>query len=129
MAARSCPQFSLHPIAALIAGFGLAGGAGAQTATEPTLPEVRAKAQAEPQGKDGVQANTTTIGKGRQDIRDVPQSITVVTEKLIDDRNLDTVRDVLRNTAGVSFLAAEGGEQDIRLRGFALQTTGDVRRI
>ncbi|NLZ42699.1 MAG: TonB-dependent receptor plug domain-containing protein, partial [Comamonadaceae bacterium] len=90
------------------------------------LPVVRARAAAEPQGRDGVQAATVRIGKGAQDPRDLPQSVTVVTERLIDDRNLDTVRDALRNTAGISFLAAEGGEQDIRLRGFALQSTGDV---
>ena len=52
--------------------------------------------------------------------------MTVVTEKLIDDRNLDTMKDVLKNTSGISFLAAEGGEEDIRLRGFSLQATGDV---
>jgi outer membrane receptor for ferric coprogen and ferric-rhodotorulic acid len=43
-----------------------------------------------PQGKDSVRATTTTIGKGNQELRDIPQSVTVVTEKLIDDRNLDT---------------------------------------
>ena len=56
----------------------------------------------------------------------MPQSVTVVTEKLIDDRNLDTMKEVLRNTSGITFLAAEGGEEDIRLRGFSLQATGDV---
>jgi len=50
----------------------------------------------------------------------------VVTEKLIEDRNLDTFKEVLHNTAGVSFLAAEGGEEDIRLRGFSLQASGDI---
>jgi catecholate siderophore receptor len=68
-----------------------------------------------------------TIGKGCvQELRDVPQSVTVVTEKLIDDRNLDTLKDALKQTAGISFLAAEGGEEDIRLRGFSLQATGDI---
>jgi len=80
----------------------------------------------EVQGKDSVRATTTSIGKGKQDLRDIPQSITVVTEKLIDDRNLDTLKEVLHNTAGVSFQAAEGGEEDIRLRGFSLAQTGDI---
>jgi catecholate siderophore receptor len=31
---------------------------------------------------------------------------------------------VLRNTAGITFLAAEGGEEDIRLRGFSLARHG-----
>lgn len=78
------------------------------------------------QGKDALRSTTTTTGRGKQELRDVPQSITVVTEKLIDDRNLDTVKDALRQTAGISFLAAEGGEEDIRLRGFSLAGTGDI---
>lgn len=92
-----------------------------------TLKPVVVTEQAEaPEGKDAVRATTTTIGKGNQQLRDIPQSVTVVTERLIDDRNLDTVKEALKNTAGISFLAAEGGEEDIRLRGFALQSTGDV---
>ncbi len=103
----------------------------AQTAPAPeaakALPQVVVKEKAEaPEGRDAVRATTTTIGKGNQQLRDIPQSITVVTEKLIDDRNLDTVKDVLRNTGGISFQAAEGGEEDIRLRGFSLAATGDI---
>lgn len=86
---------------------------------------VRERAEA-PEGKDALRAVSTTIGKGQQQLRDIPQSITVVTEKLIDDRNLDTLKEVLHNTAGVTFLAAEGGEEDIRLRGFSLAATGDI---
>ncbi|MEY4295600.1 MAG: putative TonB-dependent receptor BfrD precursor, partial [Pseudomonadota bacterium] len=78
------------------------------------------------EGKNSVRATETRIGKGKQLLRDIPQSVTIVTEKLMDDRNLDTVKDVLKQTAGISFLAAEGGEEDIRLRGFSLQATGDV---
>ncbi len=33
---------------------------------------------------------------------------------------------MLHNTAGVTFQAAEGGEEDIRLRGFSLAATGDI---
>jgi catecholate siderophore receptor len=80
----------------------------------------------EAQGKDALRVRTTAIGKGQQELRDIPQSITVVTEKLMDDRNLDTLKEVLHNTAGVTFQAAEGGEEDIRLRGFSLATTGDI---
>ncbi len=92
------------------------------------LPAVRARAapESEPSGKDSVRANTTGISKGKQAIRDVPQSISVVTEKLLDDRNLDTLKDALKNSGGVSFQAAEGGEEDIRLRGFSLQGSGDI---
>ena len=97
------------------------------SAADKSLKPVIVKEKAEaPEGKDSVRATETNIGKGKQELRNIPQSITVVTEKLIDDRNLDTVKDVLRNTAGVTFQAAEGGEEDIRLRGFSLATTGDI---
>ena len=118
------------PLGALAAGFGLASSAAlAQTAPkaeEAALPTVRVKAAAEKQGKDDYQATETRIGKGKQDIRDIPQSLTVVTEKLIDDRNLDNVKEVLKNTAGITFMAAEGGEEDIRIHGISLQSTGDI---
>jgi len=126
------PPASLLPLGALAAGFGLSLSALAQTTTplpapaDKALPTVKAKATKEAEGKDGVQATETQIGKGKQELRDVPQSISVVTEKLIDDRNLDTLKEALKQTAGISFLAAEGGEEDIRLRGFPLQATGDV---
>lgn len=126
----------LLPLGALAAGFGLLGNAAlAQTApaaaasaparAETTLAPVPVRARAETD-KDSVRATTTTIGKGNQELRDIPQSITVITEKLIDDRNLDTMKDALRNTAGITFQAAEGQEEDVRLRGFALQSTGDI---
>ena len=142
---RSLP---LLPLGALAAGFGLAGLAAAQTpaaAPQPApaasapaeapaddkpgptvMPTIKAKASAVRQGKESVQAVTTSIGKGTQELRDIPQSVTVVTERLIDDRNLDTLKEALHNTAGISFQAAEGGEEDIRLRGFSLNSTGDI---
>jgi len=133
---RQRPALNLLPLGALAAGFGLASSAAlaqapaapasAPKAEETALPTVRVKAAKEPQGKDAYQATETRIGKGKQDIRDIPQSLTVVTEKLIDDRNLDNVKEVLKNTAGITFMAAEGGEEDIRIHGISLQSTGDI---
>ena len=128
------PIHALRPLVALLAGASLGGWVSAQTAAEPAtpastdtvMPAVRAKAGAEPSGKETLRPTTTTIGKGKQELRDVPQSITVVTEKLLDDRNQDTLKESLRNTAGISFQAAEGAEEDIRLRGFSLQGSGDI---
>lgn len=114
----------------------LAGSLGAATpalaqdaAAEKTLKTVTVKDKAEAdiaEGKNSVRATETRIGKGKQQLRDIPQSVTVVTEKLMDDRNLDTFKEALKNTAGVTFQAAEGQEEDIRLRGFSLQSTGDI---
>jgi catecholate siderophore receptor len=134
-AQRALPRSSTSASTGVMLPLGamlLAGSMNAMAQTAPagaekTLPTVMVREQAEaPEGKDALRATETRIGKGQQQLRDIPQSVTVVTEKLIDDRNLDTVKEALKNTAGITFLAAEGGEEDIRLRGFALQATGDL---
>ena len=125
-------QAAFLPMGALLLAGSVSAMAHTTTAatalsTENTLSTITVKERAEaPEGKDSLRATETTIGKGKQQLRDIPQSITVVTEKLMDDRHLDTMKEVLKTTGGISFLAAEGGEEDIRLRGFALQSTGDV---
>lgn len=65
------------------------------SADNKTLKTVTVKEKAEVlEGKDSLRATTTGVGKGNQALRDIPQSITVVTEKLIMDRNLDTMKEV-----------------------------------
>lgn len=131
---------SLLPLGALAAGFGMfnvsamaqtpaapAAPASAASAPKPetTMQQISVKAKAETDATS-VRAVTSTIGKGNQDLRDIPQSVTVVTEKLIEDRRIDTLKEALHQTAGVTFMAAEGGEEDIRLRGFSLTASGDI---
>ena len=124
-------------LGALAAGFGFvslalaqplpqAPASAASAPAQPVMPAITVNAEAEPQGRDGVQATTTRIGKGQQDVRDVPQSLTVVTERLIDDRNQDTLKRALSNVGGISFEAAEGGTvgDNIRIRGFPAR--GDI---
>ncbi|MGB4061974.1 MAG: TonB-dependent siderophore receptor [Burkholderiaceae bacterium] len=129
---NSAPSVALLPLGAML----LAGsvGAMAQTAgtdTGKTLSTVTVKERAEPEeirAKNTFRATETTLGKGQQALRDIPQNVTVMTEKLLDDRNLDNFRDVLKTTAGVTFLAGETGEEDVRLRGFSLGQGGDIYR-
>jgi len=131
-AASASPAVVLPLGAMLLAG---SVNAFAQSTTTPpaegTLKTVTVKAQAEPEeieAKSTLRAKQSTIGKGQQQLRDIPQNVTVMTEKLLDDRNLDNFRDVLKTTAGVTFLAGETGEEDVRLRGFSLGQAGDIYR-
>lgn len=118
-------EIALLPLGALMLAASM--GAMAQTGTaETTLSTVTVKETAEVQGKDTLLIKKTTVGKGKQDIKDIPQSVTVFTEKLMSDRNQDDFREVLRTTAGVTFLAGETGEEDVRLRGFSLGQAGDI---
>jgi catecholate siderophore receptor len=121
------PAFKRLPLGAML----LAGSVSAlaQT-TEPaatTLPTVTVTEQKiGDESKNTLRTTETSIGKGTQALRDIPQSVTVMTERLIDDRNLDDFREVLRTTAGVTFLAGETGEEDVRMRGFSLGQAGDI---
>ena len=119
---------ALLPLGALMLAASV--GAMAQTtsppAAEATMSTVTVREAAEVQGKDTLLIRNTTVGKGKQDIKDIPQSVTVFTERLMNDRNQDDFREVLRTTAGVTFLAGETGEEDVRLRGFSLGQAGDI---
>ena len=116
---------ALLPLGALMLAASV--GAMAQTSTpEATMSTVTVKEAAEVQGKDTLLLKKTTVGKGNQDIKDIPQSVTVFTEKLMNDRNQDDFREVLRTTAGVTFQSGETGEEDVRMRGFSLGLAGDI---
>ncbi len=85
------------------------------------------EAAAAPQGRDALQTKQTSIGKGTQDIRDIPQSINVITEKLLQERKVDSLNEALRMSAGITFSAAENGTmQDTFIRGFSVAQVGDL---
>ena len=93
--------------------------------TETTLPSVEVKDTSEREQK-GYQGGTTTVGKLKQLPKDIPQSVTILSEQLLCDRNADTFREALRNVAGLTFNAGEGGRigDNITLRGYS--AVGDL---
>ncbi len=74
----------------------------------------------------GYQATKTRVGKVLQDPHDVPQAITSVTHGLMQDQQVSSLREALRNVSGLTFNAAEGGRggDNFNLRGF--YTFGDI---
>jgi catecholate siderophore receptor len=132
-AASSVSASAVLPLGALMLAASVSSWAQTQPAPamdakapETTLGTVTVREAAEVQNKDTIKPGKVSIGKGNQDIKDIPQSVTVFTEKLMTDRNQDDFRDVLRTTAGVTFQAGETGEEDVRLRGFSLGQAGDI---
>lgn len=135
----------LLPLGALAAGFGLmqaqalaqvptpsaetAAPAPPSAASAPegsrqtTMPAITVTAKPESDATS-LRATTTGVARGLQDQRDIPQSVTVVTDRLMEERQVDTLNQALRLMGGISFLAGEGGEQDVRLRGFSM--SGDL---
>ena len=69
---------------------------------------------------DTVSAIQTSLSKYQGDIRDTPQTISVVPRQVLDQQNATTLRDALRNVAGISLAAGEGGAQgdNLTIRGF-----------
>ncbi len=68
----------------------------------------------------GYHGGKTVIGKFSQSAKDVPQSLTIINRNLIEDRNAISLKEALRNVAGLTFNAAEGGRigDNITIRGF-----------
>jgi catecholate siderophore receptor len=59
--------------------------------------------------------------KFTEPLRDTPQTIATVSLKKMEEQGATTLRDVLRNVAGISLAAGEGGAQgdNLTVRGFA----------
>ncbi|MEN3942962.1 TonB-dependent siderophore receptor [Prosthecobacter sp. SYSU 5D2] len=93
-----------------------AANASTDEATE--LPEVVVSAETEKVYKpERLQSPKIT-----EPLRDVPQTITVIPKAVIEDRGAFSLRDVLRNTPGISMQAGEGGGglpgDNLTIRGF-----------
>lgn len=59
--------------------------------------------------------------KFTEPLRDTPQTISIVSKQTLEDQGITTLRDALRNVAGISIAAGEGGNQgdNLTVRGFA----------
>ncbi|MEY4481893.1 MAG: ligand-gated channel [Pseudomonadota bacterium] len=110
----------LHGIGAAVAAMLMAPAVSMAQADETkTLNQIDVKSTYE-QGAVGYNASTTTVGKTMQAVKDIPQAITIVPKELIQDKNNDNLKDALRNVAGMTFNAGEGGRigDNMNLRGF-----------
>src|SRR6185503_1121530 len=55
------------------------------------------------------QSGITSVGKVPVPAKDIPQSLTVVNDKLIHDQGKDSFKSALENVIGITFEAGEGG--------------------
>ena len=67
-------------------------------------------------------ARAVTVGKGVQTLREIPQSVSVVTRQKMDDQNLDTIDAVLANTTGITMYDSPMGGRYVYSRGFMVDT-------
>jgi iron complex outermembrane receptor protein/outer membrane receptor for ferric coprogen and ferric-rhodotorulic acid len=92
----------------------------------PTLAGVTVTAQAErsavSEGTGLYAARAVTIGRGEQALKDIPQSISVITRQRMDDQNLVSLTDVISNTTGLVAAQGMGAGIAVTARGFLLDT-------
>lgn len=64
---------------------------------------------------------TTTVSatKTEAPLRDVPQTVNVVTAQVMQDQHATSVQDALKNVPGVSFSSGDGQRDQVSIRGFS----------
>jgi catecholate siderophore receptor len=73
--------------------------------------------------EEGYKTEVASSPKYTQALRDTPQTITVIPSAVIKEQGATNLRDVLRNSPGITFQAGEGGavpgDQNFSMRGFS----------
>ncbi|MEI9892586.1 MAG: TonB-dependent siderophore receptor [Chthoniobacter sp.] len=89
-------------------------------ASVQNLPEVVVRGQDE----NGYRTENSSLPKYTEPLRDIPQSISVVNQQVMQDQGVTTLRDALRNVSGISLAAGEGGSQgdNLTIRGFSARS-------
>ncbi len=104
---------------AMLLGLGMTA-VHAQTSQKPTensLPEVRVKSsKAKEESYHTPSARTAT--KSEALLRDIPQTINVVPEQVLQDRGARSMQDVMKNIPGIGQSSGDGQRDQVFIRGF-----------
>lgn len=91
-------------------------------AEQSTLPEVLVTARAEP----GYKAERATVaGKVPVSLRQIPNSVSVITRQQMDDQNMVTVTDALTMATGVTAIPNDATQSQFAARGYSLNVAND----
>ena len=74
------------------------------------------------EGTGSYTSRVVTIGKGRQTLKEIPQSVSVVTRQRMDDQNANTLDDVLANSTGMTLYKSPMGGSYVYSRGFRVDS-------
>ncbi len=73
------------------------------------------------EGTGSYTTGAVTIGKGAQKLKDIPQSVTVLTRQRMDDQNITSLTEALINTTGMTSTKSPGPGMFIFSRGFDIE--------
>ena len=98
-----------------------AAGDATSSGATATLPEVTVQGVRD---RDAFTVPTSSLSKLPADLRDAPQSITVLNKALLQTQGANSLSDALRNVPGITLGGAEGGQigNNINLNGFTART-------
>lgn len=74
------------------------------------------------EGSHSYTSGAVTLGKGVQSLKDIPQSVTVMTRQQMDDQNTQTISDLVSRTPGLTATKSPGSGLFIYSRGFSIDT-------
>jgi iron complex outermembrane receptor protein/outer membrane receptor for ferric coprogen and ferric-rhodotorulic acid len=98
--------------------------ASAASAAERTMPSITIVGQAEQgattEGSGSYTARKITMGKGEQAMKDIPQSVSVLTRQRLDDQGITDLREAVNNVTGVVGVHGVGPGVVITARGFQI---------
>jgi len=72
------------------------------------------------EGSGSYTAQAVTIGKGSHSLKETPLSVTVITRKMLDDQNLNTIEQVMEKTPGITVYDSPMGGKYFYSRGFRM---------
>ena len=101
-----------------------ASAAASSTAAERTMPSITVVGQLEQgattEGSGSYTARKLTLGKGEQSMKDMPQSVSVLTRQRLDDQGITDLREAVNNVTGVVGVHGVGPGVVITARGFQI---------
>lgn len=102
------------------------GAAGDATTLQPIVVQ---SSDGTTEGSGSYRAETVTIGKMARSLREIPNSVTVVTRQQIEDQDLNSVQDVVGATNGATLIQNDDVNErtELQFRGFvasSLQVDG-----
>jgi outer membrane receptor for ferric coprogen and ferric-rhodotorulic acid len=74
------------------------------------------------EGTGSYTTGAVTLGKGEQKLKDIPQSVSVMTRKQMDDQNTTKLSEVVKRTPGLTATKSPGPGMFIFSRGFEVGT-------
>lgn len=89
------------------------------------MPEVVVTGKQEKDPQSVYKVEKVSSAKYTEPLREIPQTITVIGKDIMHDQGATTLRDVVRNTPGISIQAGEGGVpagDNLSIRGFNSRT-------